>query len=207
MKGLQRSIALIMAMCACDKSVTHSSISGTIHLASPRAPIALPDGVRKVCGEQIHEPFRPAVVWVKDAKATEAGANAPLLDQKRCSYQPPVLVGHTGGKLKVKNSDPLMHNVRAGDLFNVGMPIENQVIERPLPNEPGPVKIVCDVHPWMRADLMVLPHDQWAVTDAEGRFKIDGVGPGAHTLHVWHPTLGEKDVPVGSEGKVDTSLP
>jgi hypothetical protein len=133
-----------------------------------------------------------------------------VLDQKRCAYSPPVLVGHTGGTLKVKNSDPLMHNVRAGALFNVGMPIENQVIERPLPATAGPVKLVCDVHPWMRADVMVLPHDQWALTDVSGHFEIAHVASGRHTLHVWHATLGEKrvtvEVPPGGEAKMETNL-
>src|SRR5690606_12536944 len=110
----------------------------------------------------------------------------PLLDQVRCAYVPPVLVGHAGGRLKVKNSDPVMHNVRAGEAFNVGMPLP-QTLERPLPQTPGPLTVVCDVHPWMRADLMVLPHEQWAITDARGAFRLEGVASGTRAVRVWHP--------------------
>jgi hypothetical protein len=214
----------VLAAFACEKPKSEPNpepgrISGTVTTrATAPAPIALPEAVHKVCGEQLADPtvqlgeqgaLANAVVWVEDAPSTAAGA-APLLDQKRCAYFPPVLVGHTGGKLKVKNSDPLMHNVRADALFNVGMPIENQVIERPLPATPGPLKIVCDVHPWMRADVMVLPHDQWAVTDLKGHFEIPNVTRGKHAVHVWHATLGEKtmsvDVPPRGEGTVDTTL-
>jgi hypothetical protein len=189
--------------------------------ASAPPPIALPESVHKVCGEQQVDPsmqlgpggaLANAVVWVEDAPPTapKDASASPLLDQQRCAYSPPVLVGHTSGKLKVKNSDPLMHNVRAQDLFNVGMPIEGQVIERVLPSSPGPLKLICDVHPWMRADVMVLPHEQWAITDSKGHFTLAGVAPGTRPLHVWHPIRGEKkvsvDVPPGGEGKVDTSL-
>lgn len=234
MKGIDRSnrlfMAFIIAASACDKGVTPNaaprsavtgSITGSVHTAAKaRSSIALPEGVRKVCGDSIGDQslligpngeLANAVVWVDDAAPTPAeGRPSPLLDQRQCAYQPPVLVAHTGAKLKVKNSDPLMHNVRASELFNVGMPIENQTIERPLPAEPGPVKVVCDVHPWMRADVMVLPHDQWAITNAEGRFTLRDVKGGARPLKVWHPLLGEKsvsvDVPAGGEGKLVTSL-
>ena len=228
MKGVERSIrhfvACVVVACACDKGVTPPRARGTlIGTVTTRAtkppPVPLPDSVHKVCGQQLEDAtvrlgeggaLANAVVFIDDAEPTPATRPPPLLDQQRCAYRPPVLVAHTGGKLKVKNSDPLMHNVRAAELFNVGMPIEHQVIERALPEAPGPVKIVCDVHPWMRADVMVLPHDAWAVTDTEGRFTIEGVTAGSRAVRVWHPTLGEKrltvDVPAGGEGKLATEL-
>ncbi|MBK7863927.1 MAG: hypothetical protein IPJ65_36035 [Archangiaceae bacterium] len=234
MKRIARSnrqfVAFVWIIAACDKGVTAlpaprldstSTISGTIRTdAAAPDPIALPENVRKVCGDHAPDPtlkigpdraLANVVVWVEDAAPTApSDAATPLIDQQRCAYQPAVVVGHTGGKLKVKNSDPLMHNVRAQELFNVGMPIEGQVIERALPQSAGPVKLVCDVHPWMRADVMVLPHQQWAITDAEGHFTLKGVSPGARPLRLWHPLRGEKkvsvDVPPSGEGKLNTSL-
>jgi len=230
MKGIGWSnrvfTGLALIACSCERGVTpkaaprSGSLAGVVRTEAAALPEhALPESVHKVCGASIPDSslkigeggaLANAVVWVDDAKPTPAPPEKPLLDQQKCAYLPPVLVAHTGGRLKVKNSDPLMHNVRAGELFNVGMPIENQVIERALPDTPGPVKIVCDVHPWMRADVMVLPHDQWAVTGADGRFTLKNVQPGARPVRVWHPLRGEKsltvDVPAGGEGKLDTAL-
>lgn len=234
MKGFGRSIrqfvAVITVFCACEKgggiksAVTPPGATGTLigtvttHAAKP-PPVALPESVHKVCGPTLDSEtvlvapggaLANAVVWLDDMPPTPPSTAAPLLDQQKCAYTPPVLVAHTGGKLKVKNSDPLMHNVRAGELFNVGMPIENQVIERTMPAAQGAVKIVCDVHPWMRADVMVLPHDSWAITDASGHFKLSAVPAGKHAVRVWHPALGEKtasvEVPAGGEGKLVTEL-
>lgn len=234
MKGVDRSNRHFVAcisifLCACDDKprapagVTPSSTTGTIigtvrTGATPPAKVALPESVHKACGAELADTtvivgengaLANAVVWIEDAPAAAASAPPPLLDQVKCAYVPPVLVGHTGGKLKVKNSDPLMHNVRAEDTFNVGMPLP-QTIERALPASAGPLKIVCDVHPWMRADVMVLPHDQWAITDSSGRFTLKAVSAGKRPLRVWHPTLGEKavsvEVPPGGEAKVAAEL-
>ncbi len=96
-------------------------------------------------------------MFIDDAPDEPAPPRTLLMDQKRCAYQPPLLVAHTGEMLTVKNSDPLVHNVRAQsagtDLFNVAMPIENLTIRRMMPMTPGLVHVGCDVHPWMRADV------------------------------------------------------
>ncbi|MBL8951372.1 MAG: hypothetical protein JNK82_11375 [Myxococcaceae bacterium] len=221
-------LTCVLIACSCERqkkttataTPRSGSLTGVIRTDAPTPPdIALPENVHKVCGLTLPDAslqrdeggaLANAVVWVEDAKATPLGEGKPLLDQQKCAYLPPVLVAHTGGRLRVKNSDPLMHNVRAGSLFNVGMPVENQVIERALPDTAGPVQIVCDVHPWMRADVMVLPHDTWAVTDAHGRFTLTNVEAGKRPVHVWHPLRGEKTVTVevtaGGEAQLETTL-
>jgi hypothetical protein len=62
----------------------------------------------------------------------------------------------------------------------------------------------------MRADVMVLAHEQWVVTDSAGHFKLEGVAAGNRPVKVWHPIRGEKtvtvEVPPNGEGKLDTTL-
>ena len=58
------------------------------------------------------------------------------------------------------------------------------------------VRLRCDVHPWMAGWLVVVEHPYAAVTDAEGRFTIADVPPGAYTLAVWHERLGRTERPV-----------
>ncbi len=153
-----------------------------------------------------------AVVSIDDAPAAALPADfvPPLLDQKGCVYRPAILATRAGGALKVKNSDPVLHNVRGMSppdrtpLFNTMMPLENLTIEKKLPANAGLVELQCDVHPWMHAWVATFNHALFATTDPAGHFRIAGVGVGKHPLKLWHPRLGEKRVEV--EVKADAGV-
>src|SRR5215471_8935053 len=51
------------------------------------------------------------VVSVQGVKPTAASAEPAILDQKGCEYTPQILAVHTGQKIMVKNSDPVLHNI------------------------------------------------------------------------------------------------
>jgi plastocyanin len=120
------------------------------------------------------------------------------LDQSGCRFIPHLLATTVGAELDIVNSDNVLHNVHAYDgdttAFNYAMPIRNYVIPRRLP-KPEALRISCDVHPWMRAVVYVLPTSAFAVTDAQGTYFID-VPPGRCTLRLWHERLGERAVAV-----------
>jgi hypothetical protein len=213
---------------AATPSRTTGGATGTLvgHIrtdAKPLAAIAMTENVKRVCGDSASDrtlligeggALENALVFISDAPEEAAPARTLLMDQKRCAYDPPMLVAHTGEMLTVKNSDPLVHNVRAQsagtDLFNIAMPIENLTIRRAMPMTPGLVHVGCDVHPWMRAAVYVLAHNRWAVTDARGAFRIEGVEAGKRAVHVWHAVLGEKTVsaavPAGGSATLDEAL-
>ena len=138
-----------------------------------------------------------AVVWFTDVKLP-AGERKEKekLDQQSCQYVPHVVVAKVGTTLDVVNSDAVLHNVRATEgntkLFNYAMPIKGHVVPTKLRKE-GIFKIGCDVHPWMRAWLLVLGTGAYAITDENGDYKVDGVPPGKHKVKIWHERLGEKE--------------
>lgn len=153
-----------------------------------------------------------AVVSIDDAQPSPLSKEfAPaLLDQKRCVYRPSVVATRSGQSIKVRNSDPVLHNVRGmhlkAPIFNVMMPLENLTIDKPLPATPGIVELQCDVHPWMHAWAVTFPHDLFAATDSTGHFKISNIPVGRHPLKLWHPRLGEKRVEVEISAGVGTRL-
>jgi hypothetical protein len=73
---------------------------------------------------------------------------------------------------------------------------------------PEIVKVECNVHGWMNAMLVAAEHPYYALTDANGSFKITDVPPGNYTLKVWHSKLGEqtKDVTVGPKEEVKVAF-
>ncbi|MDB6023957.1 MAG: hypothetical protein JWM68_180, partial [Verrucomicrobiales bacterium] len=95
-----------------------------------------------------------------------------LLDQTGCLYEPYVSGVRVGQKLKIRNSDPVLHNVHTTptlhpDLeFNFGQPVQGQVTEKRFLKPEIMLRFKCDVHPWMFAYVGVVEHPFFAVTDA-----------------------------------------
>ncbi|MCY1035681.1 carboxypeptidase regulatory-like domain-containing protein [Corallococcus sp. BB11-1] len=206
--------------------VRWGDIEGRVRLTGtpPPAPVlATSATVAHVCGDQAQDrslvvgaegALAHAVVSLQDGAglpAPESPAPAPVLDQKQCSYEPPSLAARAGTELVLRNSDPLVHNVRAQfgtnrSVFNVGMPLEGMTLRRPLPATPGTVHIRCDVHPWMRAVVRTFDHPYFTTTAPDGRFRLR-VPEGSHTLVFWHDRLPARSqtvtVRAGETVKID----
>ena len=135
------------------------------------------------------------------------------LDNLGCRFVPHVLAASVGQFVVFKNSDPILHTAHA--LFAAGQPQFNvglypgKVSRKPIVT-PGVVKVVCEVHPWMSAYLVVADHPYYAVTDVYGEFLITDIPAGSYRLKVWQEILGtqEKTIEVkpGSSNKVDFIL-
>ena len=52
-------------------------------------------------------------------------------------------------------------------------------------DRPGIVRVFCDIHSHMNAFILVFAHRYFDLTDANGRYRIDGVPPGSYTLSAW----------------------
>jgi hypothetical protein len=119
-----------------------------------------------------------------------------LLDQVKCEYQPYVLAMQAGQKIKIKNSDPTLHNVNAQPKvnkgFNIGQPVKGTVTEKTFDQKEVFIRFKCDVHPWMFAYVGVIDHPHFAVTDKDGNFKIPGIPAGKYVVEIVHPKCGAK---------------
>ena len=122
-------------------------------------------------------------------------AEPVLLDQKECHFEPHVVIVPLGGQLVIRNSDEVLHNVRAYNIedgrtvFNIAQPIKGQQtsIRPALFDRPGIYHATCDAgHPWMSAFIVVAEHPYYAITDDNGRFILEDVPPGTYRLKVWH---------------------
>ncbi len=121
--------------------------------------------------------------------------SAPVvLDQQGCRYVPRVVGVMVGQPLEVRNSDPLLHNVRAdgaiNQSFNMGQPVQGTRFTRTFTTREVMVPFTCDVHAWMNAYVGVLEHPFHAVTGPDGSFTLSGLPPGTFTIEAWHETLG-----------------
>lgn len=148
-----------------------------------------------------------AVVSIEGIKTEKVSQQGVVLDNKACAFVPHVLAITNGSTLEIRTSDPVIHTAHLylGDrtLFNLALPPTRRgtKIERKL-EESGLIKVLCDVHSWMKAYILVVDHPYFAVTDGKGLFEIRDVPPGSYQIKVWHELLGVqlKEASV-SEGK------
>ncbi|MGH7198039.1 MAG: carboxypeptidase regulatory-like domain-containing protein [Candidatus Omnitrophota bacterium] len=137
------------------------------------------------------------LVYVKEGLENYTFA-APLdavrIDNNQCIYKPHVAAAQVGQPVELYNSDPTLHNMHsystANKAFNVGLPIQGMKQVKKFGSAELPITIKCDVHPWMKGYLAVLPHPYFAVTGADGAFTIGNLPPGEYLVEAWHEKLG-----------------
>lgn len=113
----------------------------------------------------------------------------PKNPDKSLSKQP-----ETGQKFIIANSAPRPHNTKEEGGKNVlkGVnkvidPGKDEKIEDIMPSYTNGVTFSCSIHPWMRAYAWSFDHPFAAVTDADGKYKIENVPAGVKVRIVaWH---------------------
>jgi plastocyanin len=125
------------------------------------------------------------------------------IDQEQCMFVPRVVVVPAGGTVEFLNTDRLLHNLHSDSKGNPKFN-RTQPRGRTIPivlKEPEIIRVNCDLHPWMRAWVVVADHPFYAVTNDQGEFILDNVPPGEYTLQLWQESLGAvtKDVTVREE--------
>ncbi len=131
------------------------------------------------------------VVFLKDitrGKPLEIPEARRFLDQKRCRYEPHILLVPENGPLELKSSDPVLHTVHmdGAATYNLPFPFTDRTVTRNMPTA-GLVHVRCNGgHSWMNAELMVVPHPYYAVTDENGKFELTDVPPGKYVIVAWH---------------------
>ncbi|MHB8381751.1 MAG: carboxypeptidase regulatory-like domain-containing protein [Candidatus Binataceae bacterium] len=139
---------------------------------------------------------------VPAADAEHEGTPVYRLDNSGCRFVPHVLAMQVNQFVELANSDPILHTAHA--LFFTGQPQFNialwpgRAVRKPIVT-PGVVKVVCEVHPWMYAYIVVADQPYFAVTDIHGRYEIRGLPPGRYRLKLWHERLGTRDETVKVE--------
>jgi len=133
------------------------------------------------------------VVLTIEATKAEVPEEPIVIDQKGCRFEPRVVVVPVGGTLRFANSDDTNHNIHTYAMKN--QPRNDMVaggsnIDYVL-DKAEVINVKCDVHTWMRSFAVVTEASHYAVTAADGSFKIDGLPAGSYKIEWWHEELGK----------------
>lgn len=162
-------------------------------------------------GNQPHPVVPIPAVAVLSAAGTTARAAAPArMAQRDTAFAPPLLVIPVGTTVAFPNEDPFFHNV-----FSYSRPKRFDLGRYPRGesksvtfDQPGAVKLFCEVHKWMRAAILVVTSPHHAVVAENGSFRIPDVPAGRYTLTIWHFDRGEVErvVDVPAQGAVNVQI-
>ena len=188
-------------------SITNpGKISGTVKWSGPE-PHALTFPVTKdpqICDPDSHKRVdldrlivgpqggvANTVVFLRNVtkgKAMDIPEPRRFLNQNHCRYEPHILLVPRNALLQMKSSDATLHTVHmdGAATYNLPFPFPNQVISRNMPSS-GLVNLKCNGgHVWMNAEIFVIDHPYYAVTDESGKFEVTDVPPGDYELVAWH---------------------
>jgi hypothetical protein len=130
----------------------------------------------------------------QDLATRRAHSERVVLDQQKCQYVPRVLGVQAGQPLTIRNSDALLHTVRADAVvngrFNVATPTQGIEVVRSFQSSETMIPVRCDMHPWMKAYIGVVGHPFFSVSNTSGQYAIAQVPPGTYVLEIWHERLG-----------------
>ena len=137
---------------------------------------------------------RRSVVYLETAPRgafdPDEARRARMLQQNQ-RFMPHVLAVTAGTWVDFPNGDKTYHNVfslsKARE-FNLGRYATGRSKAVRF-EQPGLVRVFCEIHSHMSAFILVFAHRYYAVTDDDGRYRLDGVPPGTYTLAVWNETV------------------
>jgi plastocyanin len=157
---------------------------------------------------------REAVVFFEGVPpdAGRPSAVRARLRQVNETFVPHLLAVTTGSTVDFPNDDRTYHNVfslsktKQFDLGRYAAGKSKAVVF----DKPGIVRVFCDIHSHMNAFILVFSHRYFAVTDPDGRYRIDQVPPGTYQVTAWYEGIAKQTERVtitdGAAADLDFSL-
>ena len=176
-----------------------ATVRGRVEIRNPVASPEPRPGIGDLGVDPAYQPMdrRRAVVYLETAPQPafeEGGEMRATMRQEHETFVPHVLAIRVGTVVDFPNADPFFHNVfslsktRPFDLGRYARGHSKAIRF----DEPGIVRVFCDIHSHMSAFILVFAHRFFAVTDDQGRYRIDRVPPGTYTMTAWYEGVAQQ---------------
>jgi plastocyanin len=184
---------VVMAFTTGATGARNGLIRGRVELRRP-----VPPTERRPTVAELGSPVEPdlsdrrkSVVYLEAAPRGAFEQSEPgraVMDQHNQTFVPHLLAVTTGTTVEFPNSDRIYHNVFSLSKvarFDLGRYAVGRSKSIRF-DRPGIVRVFCDIHSHMNAFILVFSHPFFAITDVEGRYRIDNVPPGAYNVIAWN---------------------
>jgi plastocyanin len=144
---------------------------------------------------------RRSVVYLESAPrgAFDPGeTSAASMDQRNETFVPHILAIAAGTIVEFPNSDRFYHNVFSlskAARFDLGRYAKGKSKSVRF-DQPGIVRVFCEIHSHMNAFILVFAHPFFAMTDTDSRYRINNVPAGTYNLIAWNEGVASDPKPV-----------
>ncbi len=108
--------------------------------------------------------------------------------QQQYQFAPGLLPVRRGTVVAFPNLDDEYHSVFSysrAKRFDLGRFHRDEAPAEVVFDQPGVVKLYCEIHDHMRGTILVLDSPYFVKTDAAGRYRLEHLPAGRHVLRAW----------------------
>lgn len=133
-----------------------------------------------------------------DPKRLQGLPESVVIQNKKCRLTPHIQILFAGRQsLVLDNPETYPINVKSTSLQNtpfnrlIGREAKITIEAKDLAaREVVPIPLSNGIHYWMRGLVVVVDHPYVALTDEQGKFKIEGISAGKHIFKAWQEKAG-----------------
>lgn len=145
-------------------------------------------------------PLTNVVIYLKGFPAGTTfppPATEGRLIQRKKRFVPYILPVQVGSTVRFPNEDDIFHNVFSltKPAFNIGRYPKGPGKTVTFGKE-GRVRVFCDIHSFMKSNILVLPGPHFTLPSTNGTFRLENVPSGSYWISAWHDRIPETQKPV-----------
>jgi plastocyanin len=210
-RSLVALAAAAIAAVGCNTAppATPAGASSVAGASPPQGPHIVGTVLVAGAGTEKKPPVQGGAVYLEDAPKQQGVATMAtvLVDHKE--FTPFLSVITTGATVTFGNKDGVVHHVFSPDIpgWDTGNLQKGQTSQRTF-DAPGPVALLCNIHPEMLAYVLVVPSTYFGTLAADGTYFITNVPPGTYRATAWAPRMKPvtQSVTVPAEGPVTANF-
>jgi plastocyanin len=182
-----------------------SAIAGSVMLPKPESAVVTQPRYAGQVGE-VAPPDPPVAVVYLEGQFPAAATNVPpgtnQVLQQGMQFRPMLLPIRVGTKVQFPNGDDFYHNVFSYSKpkrFDLGRYRKDDRPPVEVFDQPGVVKLYCEIHGHMRGVILVLDTPYFTRTDTNGVYELRNLPAGKYVLKVWADEKHVAERPVSLE--------
>jgi len=183
-------LGTVLVSCGATSTAAAATIEGVVALpAAAAAPVAK-SRYLTAANYTVGPPDAPAaVVYLDGDFPPPAGAPAVAeMAQHAYQFSPGLLAIRTGSSVRFPNLDDEYHSVFSYSKtkrFDLGRYAKGETAAELTFDQPGVVRLYCEIHDHMRSAIVVLDTPYFRKTDPDGRYRLTDLPAGHWVLKAW----------------------